>query len=526
MFCNKTNVNILTAHLLAAGIEDAVVCPGSRNAVIVHNLNECAQTASTTGHTMRLHPVTDERSAAFVAIGLWLATHRPIVVCVTSGSALLNLLPGVAEAAYRHIPLVIVSADRPARWIGQLDGQTLPQPDALLPYAPCWDIAEGDDEMLMDHACREALGATAKNGGQPVHINVPLEEPLFNFTTQALPEVEVCPKPEEVSPKPEEVCPEPIPADCLRSILEARHPAVIVGQYEEGRIEALTTLQRHGWTIFAENISNQGVYNDTFEDVDLLVHIGGALVEKRLKLQLREKPDLTVVRIDETDEIPATFGFVDFKVKAHPAVALQQIAEHLDAAESPLTGVSSAPFQEAEGIRHIPAISALFVGNSTAVRWTNKNFRVDVPTYCNRGVNGIEGSLSVAAGYSLVSGGKTLCVIGDLSFFYDCNALWNQRLDGRLRILLVNNRRGGIFYRLPGLDASPALDDYIAAQHANEARGIAESYRCTYLHAVSTDLVSDIDSLVERLLHTPSERPVILEISIEHPHNHEKLDNN
>lgn len=508
MFCNKKNVNILTAHLLAAGIEDAVVCPGSRNAVIVHNLNECAQTASTTGHAMRLHPVTDERSAAFVAIGLWLATRRPIVVCVTSGSALLNLLPGVAEAAYRHIPLVIVSADRPARWIGQLDGQTLPQPNALLPYAPCWDIPEGGNEEAIDGACSEALGATAKDGGQPVHINVPLEEPLFDFSTPLLPMVEDL-------PKSAAAVLDTIPTECMQRILAARHPAVIVGQYEEEAIAALTTLRRHGWTIFAENISNQDVYNDTLTDVDLLVHIGGALVEKRLKLQLRDMPALTVVRIDETDEIPATFGHVDFKVKAHPATALAQIAKSLAGTDDAEGSDSLEAEKNALGIRHIPGISALFVGNSTAVRWTNRNFRVDVPTYCNRGVNGIEGSLSVAAGYSLASDHKTLCFIGDLSFFYDCNALWNQRLDGRLRILLVNNNRGGIFYRLPGLNESPALDDYIAAQHANEARGIAESYRCTYLHAVSADLVNDIDALVERLLNEPSERPVILEISTE-----------
>lgn len=508
MFCNKKNVNILTAHLLAAGIEDAVVCPGSRNAVIVHNLNECAQTASTTGHAMRLHPVTDERSAAFVAIGLWLATRRPIVVCVTSGSALLNLLPGVAEAAYRHIPLVIVSADRPARWIGQLDGQTLPQPNALLPYAPCWDIPEGDDEAHISSACREALGATAQSGGGPVHINVPLEEPLFDFSTASLPDAEGFISSSQATA-------DPISADCLQRILAARHPAVIVGQYEEEAIAALATLQRHGWTVFAENISNQNIYNDTLTDVDLLVHIGGALVEKRLKLELRKQSALTIVRIDETDEEPATFGHVDIKVKAHPATALAQIARNLAVADAPDGDDTQKAERDVLSIRHIPGISALFVGNSTAVRWTNRNFRVDVPTYCNRGVNGIEGSLSVAAGYSLASAHKTLCIIGDLSFFYDCNALWNQRLDGRLRILLVNNNRGGIFYRLPGLNASPALDDYIAAQHANEARGIAESYRCTYLHAVSAGLVNDIDALVERLLNEPSERPVILEISTE-----------
>ena len=105
MYSDKENVNILTALLVAHGVTDAVVCPGSRNAPIAHNLNECPE--------VRCHPVTDERSAGFVALGIALATRRPVVVCVTSGSALLNLAPAVAEAAYRHVPLVVVSADRP-----------------------------------------------------------------------------------------------------------------------------------------------------------------------------------------------------------------------------------------------------------------------------------------------------------------------------------------------------------------------------------------------------------------------------
>lgn len=120
MYSNKENVNILTSLLLEYGVSDAVVCPGSRNAPIVHNLSVC--------EAIRCRPVTDERSAAFYALGLAIATKRPTVVCVTSGSALLNAMPAVAEAAYQHVPLIVISADRPQQWIDQLDGQTIPQP--------------------------------------------------------------------------------------------------------------------------------------------------------------------------------------------------------------------------------------------------------------------------------------------------------------------------------------------------------------------------------------------------------------
>lgn len=516
MFCNKENVNILTAFLLAAGIEDAVVCPGSRNAVIVHNFNECA-TMANEAHPFRLHPVTDERSAAFVAIGLWLATRKPIVVCVTSGSALLNLLPGVAEAYYRHIPLVLISADRPAEWIGQLDGQTLPQPDALLPYAKCWNIADDTPESQLHDLCREAVLGTMANGGSPVHINVPLHEPLFDFCAPELPVVAFEALAAASFSSATQTCTNSIfPPELIEAFISAKHPAVIIGQWEESPIPAIATLQRLGWTIFAENISNHGIYCDSLpaEGIDLLVHIGGALVEKRLKLQLRTLSDLTVVRIDETEECPRTFGHVEYKVKAHPSVALQQIAQLVSSADCAPTRQEHSHNQQAYGRKETPEDLTFFVGNSTAVRWANQHLRLPVPTYCNRGVNGIEGSLSVAAGFSLRAQGPTLCLIGDLSFFYDANALWNQQLTGRLRILLINNNKGGIFYRLPRLDESPALGDYIAARHNSNARGIAESYRCTYLSAHTADLTQDIDSLLQRLLNEPAERPVILEVTI------------
>lgn len=525
MFCNKTNVNILTAHILAAGIEDAVVCPGSRNAVIVHNLHECAQRSKEGGPAMRLHPVTDERSAAFVAIGLWLATRKPIVVCVTSGSALLNLLPGVCEAYYRNIPLILVSADRPAEWIGQLDGQTLPQPDALLPYAKCWDIADNATDSELHALCHEALNATKSNGGTPVHINVPLHEPLFAFTTTRLPAIPEFSTtkmpliPEFASQQQIDETDFLLEETLLEKLHNAKHPAIIIGQWENASIPAISTLQSSGWTIFAENISNHSIYNDTLPDegIDLLIHIGGALVEKRLKLQLRTLPNLTIVRIDETEECPKTFGHVDYKIKAHPATALQQIATFFipssqkDAEDNTCVLCNKDGQTRSSGL----PIEAFFVGNSTPVRWANQHLRLSVPTYCNRGVNGIEGSLSVAAGYSLLAHGKTLCLIGDLSFFYDANALWNQQLTSNLRILLINNNRGGIFYRLPHLDESPALEDYIAASHSSNARGIAESYRCTYLSVHSADLAHDITMLLTRLLDEPSERPVILEVNID-----------
>jgi 2-succinyl-5-enolpyruvyl-6-hydroxy-3-cyclohexene-1-carboxylate synthase len=181
MYSNKENINILTALLVAHGIHHAVVCPGSRNAPIVHNLNECPD--------IQCYPVTDERSAGFYALGMTQALNEPVVVCVTSGTALLNLMPAVAEAYYQHRPLVVISADRPPQWIDQQDGQTLPQPDALGRFVRK-AVTLPPDTHISDEQhwyCNRLINEALIERHAPVHINVPIAEPLFKFTTPELP---------------------------------------------------------------------------------------------------------------------------------------------------------------------------------------------------------------------------------------------------------------------------------------------------------------------------------------------------
>ncbi len=179
MYSDKKHINTLTSLLVSHGVRHAVVCPGSRNAPIVHNLSECPAIAC--------HPVTDERSAAFCALGMTQRLQQPVVVCVTSGTALLGVLPAVAEAYYQHRPLVVVSADRPPQWIDQQDGQTLPQPDALGRFVcKAVTISEPHDEEQQWHCNRLVNDALLCKDG-PVHINVAISEPLFHFTTPELP---------------------------------------------------------------------------------------------------------------------------------------------------------------------------------------------------------------------------------------------------------------------------------------------------------------------------------------------------
>ena len=491
MYSNKENVNILTALLVAHGIRHAVVCPGSRNAPITHNLNECPD--------IQCYPVTDERSAGFYALGMSQALKQPVVVCVTSGTALLNLAPAVAEAYYQHTPLVVISADRPQQWIDQQEGQTLPQPDALGRFVKkAVSLPEpGDNESHW--YCNRLINEALIIRTAPVHINVPITEPLFDFSVPELP----------VERKIERI-PADISAATLshvtRMFLQAKRPMLISGQPMNPLLDEAVCL----------------VGDDERYTPDFVLYIGGSIVSKRLKRFLRKAKETWVV--NETGEVTDTFMNLTHVVQGngeavadhirftlvmepHPFVQqwdalLTSIRQQVEAYEPGYSQMAAVKYFEAnvgEAVVHYANSSAIRLANSFAKH----------PVYCNRGVNGIDGSLSTAAGFSVVSGDRVFCVIGDLSFFYDQNALWNQNLRQNFRILLLNNGRGGIFNMLPGLEQSPARDGIVAAEHHTSAEGICRQNDIVYLRA---DGPHDLHQAIDTLLYIESDRPVLLEV--------------
>ena len=170
--------------MLQYGIRHVVLSPGSRNAPLIHTFTQHP------GFTC--YTVVDERSAAFFALGLSQKLHQPVATCCTSGTALLNYGPAIAEAFYQEIPLLVISADRPEAWIGQGDGQTIPQNGAFTAITKksvqLPEPANDTDEWYCNRLVNEALIQLTANGNGPVHINVPLSEPLYQFTTSTLPE--------------------------------------------------------------------------------------------------------------------------------------------------------------------------------------------------------------------------------------------------------------------------------------------------------------------------------------------------
>lgn len=255
---------------------------------------------------------------------------------------------------------------------------------------------------------------------------------------------------------------------------------------------------------------------------DFVLYIGGSIVSKRLKRFLRKAKETWVV--NNTGEIADTFmnlthvfqgdgeavaDHIRFMMVMEPHPFIQKWdnllarirlqAESYEPAYSELAAVKD--------FEHYVGDAEVHYANSSAIRLANSF--AQHPVWCNRGVNGIEGSLSTAAGFSCVTDKRVYCVIGDLSFFYDQNALWNQNLKGNLRVIILNNHCGGIFGKFDGLRKSAARDRMVMGFHHSEAKGICTQNDCGYLKATNME---EMQLGIVQLLTMQTNRPVVLEV--------------
>lgn len=534
MFTDKKNVLQLVALLKAHQITRVVLCPGSRNIPLVHTLS--------THPDFTCYAITDERSAGFFALGLALNGGKPAAICCTSGTALLNLHPAVAEAYYQQVPLVVISADRPAAWIGQMDGQTVPQPGVFqtlvrksvnLP-----EIQTEEDEWYCNRLINEALLETCHRGRGPVHINVPLSEPLFQFTEENLPDVRVITRYQGLSPYDRDY------SGLIDRLNGYSKRMVLVGQMNliylfEKRYTKL--LYKHfAW--LTEHLGNQTVPGLPVRNFDaviaslseekaeqmapqLLITYGGHVISKRLKKFLRQHPPKEHWHVSADGEVMDLYGTLTTVIEMDPFEFLEKIASLLDNRTpefpkqweyySKMTPEPDFPYSEmkvvGELIKQLPESCALHLGNSSSVRYAQLyTLPATVEVCCNRGTNGIEGSLSTAIGYASSSDRLNFVVLGDLSFFYDMNALWNSHFRPNLRILLLNNSGGEIFHTLPGLEMSGTSHKFITAVHQTSAQGWAEERGFSYLKA--DDEVTLAEAMTLFTQPEQGDKPLLIEV--------------
>lgn len=534
MYTDKKNILQLAALLEAYGITKVVLCPGSRNVPIAHTLsNHPAFTC---------YAMTDERSAGYFALGLALNSGKPVAVCCTSGTALLNLHPAVAEAFYQKVPLIVISADRPAAWIGQMDGQTLPQPDVFRTLVKksvnLPEIHTDEDEWFCNRLINEALLETNHHGKGPVHINVTVSEPLFGFTTAALPGVRVITRYQGLNIYDRDY------NDLIDRMNKYRKRMIVVGQMNliylfEKRYTKL--LYKHfAW--LTEHIGNQtvpGIPVKNFDTAlyampeeqmnrmapDLLITYGGHIVSKRLKKFLRQHPPKEHWHVSPDGEVTDLYCSLTTVIEMDPFEFLEKIAgllenhtpEYPRIWEDYCKAVPEPEFAYSEMaavgvlIKSLPEKSVLHLANSSVVRYAQLYaISPTIEVCCNRGTSGIEGSLSTAVGYAATSDKLNFAAIGDLSFFYDMNALWNVNVGSNLRILLLNNGGGEIFHTLPGLEMSEASHKFITAVHKTSAKGWAEERGFLYLRAENDGQLAE--TMQTFTCPETVERPILLEV--------------
>lgn len=534
MYSDKKNILQLAALLIEHGVHNLVLCPGSRNTPIIQTL---ANHPSFTCYS-----VTDERSAGYFALGLSLNGGKPAAICCTSGTALLNIHPAVAEAYYQQIPLVVISADRPTAWIGQMDGQTLPQPGVFnglvkkSVHLP--EIHTDEDEWYANRLINEALLELNHHGKGPVHINVPISEPLFRFTVEELPAVRVITRYQGLNVYDKQY------DDLIVRLNKYTKRMMVVGQMSliylfERKICKL--LYKHfAW--LTEHLSNRtipGLPIKNFDAVlyalpeeeqqklvpDLVITYGGHIVSKRLKQFLRKHPPKEHWHVSLDGEVTDLYGHLTTVIEMDPFEFLEKIAYMLEnkPTEYPRTWETlSKKYPEPEFdysemaaigglIRSLPTEAALHLGNSSTVRYAQLyTIPETVEICCNRGTSGIEGSLSTAIGYASSSTKTNFIVLGDLSFFYDMNALWNGNIRPNVRILLLNNSGGEIFEALPGLKMEEKTHRFVTATHTTSACAWATERGFLYCEAHNAEELQQATEVFTRSEET--EQPLLLEV--------------
>lgn len=510
LLSDKAVVRQLAALMQAHGVTRCVLCPGSRNAPLT----------ATFDALFECRTATDERSAGFMALGWAAQCGQPVAVCVTSGSAVLNVHPAVAEAYYRHLPLLVISADRPAAWIGQQDGQTLPQQGVFGTLVRFTAQVPEEDAWHANRLLNEGLLALHRHGGGPVHFNLPLSEPFFGMSEGELPHERV-------------IRHTMFGSDTLPNLDPYKKILVVIGQMHDGFPADIPFL--HSVPVTGDHLGASRLYApdqlppdaalcrlSAEEEADfipdLLITVGGSLVPKQLKQLFRRRQPREHWHISAAGEVADTFCCLTRVIEGDPAAVLRAMT--LSSADTSFAdrwhSLLSRPVVVPQGfnaltvvrdtLAALPERAVLHLANSSAVRYAELfSLPAGVAVQCNRGVNGIEGSLSAAVGYAAGDTRLNLLIIGDLSFFYDMNALWLPALPANLRILLLNNGGGAIFHALPGIPQAAAVS---APHHATAA---AWAQACgVKVHRVTTE--QEWQAALPALLAENTMAPVLVEV--------------
>jgi 2-succinyl-5-enolpyruvyl-6-hydroxy-3-cyclohexene-1-carboxylate synthase len=518
---------------LAKGITDIIISPGSRNAPLTIGFAN--------NPSFQCYSIADERSAAFFALGIAQQLKKPVVVVCTSGSALLNYYPAVAEAFYSQIPLIVISADRPQSKIDIGDGQTIRQENVFENHSLYnANLVEGSSKGN-DFKINEAIDAAFYKKG-PVHINAPFEEPLYETVSELSVDVMVN--------HFASLNPLPTVGDLSEYVNiwnNSEKKMILVGVNDPNLISEVTLealAKEESVVVMTETTSNlhhpsfisnidtiiTPFTNADFEYLcpDILITFGGMIVSKRIKALLRKYKPKHHWHID-TLRAYDTFGVLTKHFEVYPNTFFEGFLPLTNAIKSDYfekmdtvknirnekhrTYLANIPFSDFvvfdTVIKSLPQDSQLQISNSSAIRYAQL-FEIDasIEVFCNRGTSGIDGSTSTAIGAAMVSKKPTVFITGDVSFLYDSNALWNNYIPKDFKIIIINNGGGGIFRILPGHEENTVFNTFFETSHGLTAEHLAKMYSLVYTKASNK---VDLDKGLQQL-YAQNNQPAILEI--------------
>ncbi len=508
----------LIDDLYQQGVNEAVICPGSRNAPIMLALVRHGG--------FRCYSIADERSAGFFGLGLALKSKKPVILCCTSGSAGLNFAPAVVEAFFQEVPLIVLTADRPAEWIGQWDGQTIYQNQLYGKHVKHFESFEAfQPHQLVQEALNFPQG--------PVHMNIPIAEPFY-------PE-----KGEELPVRTSPVASQPISQvfNWNKSMLEGisqQKCLITVGQrpLNEAENKLFEKLAAKGIPVIGDATANLPAACELNHDLllaneslwpdlqaDFHIHFGKSFVSKRIKQMMRRfKPAKSYLVHPNPIERPDPFQSLTDVIHADAFAVLEELVT-LDFPSNPSFTTWNPTIQQAffekqawnelciyqTLIQHISKTDAeIHVGNSLAIRyinWTAAKLH-GTEVFSNRGTSGIDGSLSTAVGASQSTEKLSIALLGDVSFQYDRNALWNNYLGSNLRIIVMNNAGGAIFQILEGAKDLAELSEFMVTKQKQTAENSAKDAGLTYLKAHN---FNELDAVLSDFF-APSATGKVLEI--------------
>ena len=533
-FSSKRSIQIL-AHLLKEyEIFDLVISPGSRNAPLAIHFSET--------DAFNCYSIVDERSAAFVGMGMAKNLKKPVAITCTSGSAAANYYPAITEAFYQNTPLLILTADRPSDYVDIFDGQTIRQKDLYQQHS------YGDFQLLEDEKenADEENFATIKKAIElcfekqgPVHINIPLSEPLYQLVSEQpkYPAVE-----KTIQKKNYE-----LPSNLIAEWNTAKRILILVGTRdysEELEMQLSQLVKNHSVVVLKEANSNlrhekffghidRYIFNFTEADFhnyapDLLITIGQNVVSKKIKQFLRTAKPKNHWHIHEVWQ-PDTFFALTEKIETKAEQFFGKLLNHITLEPKAYYNLWDV-LRDKKDVKHeefclktqysdfkffeilsqkLPENINLHFSNSSAIRYAQLFDFQKNNIYCNRGTSGIDGSTSTAMGFAMKSPKQTVLVTGDLSFFYDINGLWNNYIPPYTRIIVFNNGGGDIFKIIPGPDSTNALDEFILTKHHKTTELMAKNFGFSYTK------VEDEDTLFRVLdnLFKSDMQPKILEVN-------------